>query len=556
MNKMISLIKVDINNTYGLSTMAHSLKDKKNRWRFIIFGILMMSLIPTYIMLIRALGNMYDASIQIGQRSYFLQMGIFASQILVFVFGIIYVMSKYYFSNDLDQLVPLPIKSSHILGSKFVTLMISEYLTSLPIILPFILIYGIRGKEGILYWIYSFLLALGIPVLPLVIASILVMIFMKYTNIKGKKDLLRIVGSSIFLFLILFIQFQMQSIMQKVIAGGDEFYINLAKNSNLLVMKLGVVFPPSMWGTLSLVNYGNFSGLSYVLLFFLVSIIGYIIMILLSEKIFFDGLIGNMEVYSSKSRGSRIIGIKDSIKINKPYISLAKKEVKILFRTPVYLLNSVGGVIILPAVLVMSTVTGDESLELLTKVLGEFPHFIVLPAIGMIVFLGMLNSIGCTTFSREGKNFWIQRTLPIRIEDQIIGRVLSSLIIQLVGIVAMISSIFFIAKIRLGNILIIAILGLLGSIPMTQIGMIIDILRPLLIWDNPQKAMKQNLNVLIGMGVGFLYGGILTFLTIKLFDKIDINYIYIILALIFILSSYILYIILKKLISKQFIELQ
>jgi len=70
--------------------------------------------------------------------------------------------------------------------------MISEYLTSLPIILPFILIYGIKGGSGLLYWIYSFFLIVGIPVLPLVLSSILVMIFIlsSYTLFIALKKLI------------------------------------------------------------------------------------------------------------------------------------------------------------------------------------------------------------------------------------------------------------------------------------------------------------------------------------------------------------------------------
>ena len=44
-----------------------------------------------------------------------------------------------------------PIKPSYIIGSKFVTLMISEYITTLPLILPFILIYGLNTRVNILY---------------------------------------------------------------------------------------------------------------------------------------------------------------------------------------------------------------------------------------------------------------------------------------------------------------------------------------------------------------------------------------------------------------------
>ena len=556
MNKMISLIKVDLNNTFGISSLVYNFKNKKNRWQLILFTFAMLSLIPNYIIMINGLCKIYEDYVQIGQQSYFLQTGIFATQMFVLLFGILYVLSKYYFSNDLNQLVPLPIKASHILGSKFITLMISEYLTSLPIILPFILIYGIRGGEGLIYWIYSFFLILGLPIIPLVISSILVMVFMKYTNIGGKKDLLRIIGFIMFLILLLSFQFKMQNIAQRSLTEGDEFFFELVRDSNLLVKRLGIIFPPSMWGTLALVNSTGFEGLSYLLLFFVVSILGYAIMILLSEKLFFGGLIGNIEVSSSKGKKEKIKEIEKVSNMTKPYIALAKKEIKMLFKTPVYVMNSVGGVIIVPIIIVMTILTGESSIEPLKDFVETHPHYLTLAGIGMITMLGMFNSIGVTTFSREGKNFWIQRTLPIKAEDQIIGRVLSSLVIQLIGAVVLIGSILIFIKVGLIHILIIILIGLLGSIPMTQLGMVIDILRPLLIWDNPQKAMKQNLNVLIGMGVGTIYGGAIFLLTINLLDKIDIGYVYFILFSVFIVSAYVLYNILKKLITKQFMELE
>jgi ABC-2 type transport system permease protein len=45
------------------------------------------------------------------------------------------------------------------------------------------------------------------------------------------------------------------------------------------------------------------------------------------------------------------------------------------------------------------------------------------------------------------------------------------------------------------------------SILLTAVGMIIDLARPLLDWTNPQKAIKQNLNVLLAM---FADVGVLT----------------------------------------------
>lgn len=240
--------------------------EKLRLWTITVFALAILLLIPSYLFMLEALEHIYDAYEQLGQRSYFLHMGIFASQLLVFLLGILYVMSKYYFANDLNILVPLPIKSSHILGSKFVSLMVSEYLTSLPIILPFILIYGTKGNEGILYWLYSIILILFIPILPLILASILVMVFMKHTNIKGRKDTIRVIGATLFILFLMYFQIKVQGIMQKSLMAGEDFFLRLAMDSNLLIKKLGLIFPPSMWASLSLGNYKNVFGFSYLLL--------------------------------------------------------------------------------------------------------------------------------------------------------------------------------------------------------------------------------------------------------------------------------------------------
>ena len=553
MNKILSLIKTDLNITFGLSSILYSFKTKKNRWQTMIFTIAMLSLIPSYFMLVKALIFLYDSFRQLGQQSYFLLMGFLASQMMVFFFGLLYVMSKYYFSNDLSHLLPLPIKPSYILTSKFVTIMVSEYLTSLPIFLPFVFIYGIKGGEGLLYWLYALIAAIILPVLPLVISSILIMIMMKYTNVKGKKDMLRTIVSVVFLVSIIFVQLQIQKIAQNSL--GEDFLFNLARDANLLVNKLGIAFPPSMWGALALANYDKLIGFTNLLIFTISSIIAFIIMIFLSENLFFDGLIGNIEVSASKGRGKKRNLEKTSI-VTKPYLAIARKELKMLFKTPIYLMNSVGGVIIGPLVLLMTTVTGDESIEPLREFLYGNMGIVSLGAIGMIGALGMLNSVGSTTFSREGKNFWIQRTLPIKAEDQILGRILASLTIQLIGIIVLMGSLYFVIKLDFITMITISVIGLLASIPMTQIGMIIDILRPMLTWTNPQQAMKQNLNVLIGMGVGVIYAGVLFLLVKLMLDKIDVNIIHLILTVIFIVSSVIFYGILKKLITRQFRDLE
>ncbi len=81
MEKIISLIKTDFNTTFGLSSIAYSFKNKKNRWQIIVFGIAMLSLLPTYFLLVKSLGKIYNIYNQIGQRSMFLLSGFLIAQI-------------------------------------------------------------------------------------------------------------------------------------------------------------------------------------------------------------------------------------------------------------------------------------------------------------------------------------------------------------------------------------------------------------------------------------------------------------------------------------------
>lgn len=200
MNKLVSLIKTDLNITFGISSLKYSIKNKKKRWTYIIFAAAMLSLIPSYIMMVRGLDQLYAAFRMMGQQSYFLMMGIMMSQFMIFFLGLLYAMSKYYFSSDTEQLLPLPIRPALIVGSKFTSLVISEYLVSLPIILPFILIFGIREYQSILYWLNSLLVIVLLPLLPLSIATILIMVFMKYTNIKSKRSGKNNRSAAIYLF--------------------------------------------------------------------------------------------------------------------------------------------------------------------------------------------------------------------------------------------------------------------------------------------------------------------------------------------------------------------
>ena len=554
-NKLVTLIKTDLNITFGLSSLIYNIKNKKRIFPMAMIALALMSLLPSYFLMVNALGSFYDAFRQIGQQSYFLHVGFMAAQMIVLVLGIMYVMSKYYFSNDLPRLVPLPIKPSHIIGSKFVSLMVSEYLTSLPVILPFIVIYGRSGNEGLTYWIMSFIAVVALPILPLTISSTLIMVFMKYTNIKGKKDLVRTISAVLFIIFVIFVQLKINQMTSQNLIDSENFMFNLARDANLLLSRAGIAFPTAMWGALALSNGFNITGIFHIFLFVGSGVIGYVLMMILAERIFFDGLIGNIEVSTGKGRGTGSDSFK-AIKAVNPIVTMARKELLMVFKTPVYLMNSVGGVIILPVLLAISMLTGGEAYEPMKEMLQDSRDILVLGSIGVIGSFGILNSLGSTTFSREGSNMWIQRTLPIRPKVQILGRTLASVFLQVLGGVLLIGGVLFISPLRIYEAAIILLFGVCASVPLTMIGMSVDILRPMTGWTNPQQAMKQNLNVIISMAIGtlFMFGaGFLGYLLLPSHGLWMVLGVY---AAIILASTTILYKILESLIRSRFMYME
>ncbi|QIB26755.1 putative ABC transporter permease subunit [Caloranaerobacter azorensis] len=507
MRELMSLIKVNLNINFGISSMKYTyLKQKKDIWKLVLFVVAILSLIPVYLLYIGLINGMYVGVEMVNQQSLLLLLGFLVSQIVIFLFGIVYVMSKFYFSDDLNILIPLPIKPGNIITAKFITLVVNEYLIMLPIVLPIIIIFGIRSQTNLLYWIYSIGILLLLPIIPLGLASIIVMIFMKYTNIKGKKDLLRVIGMTLLIIVILVIQLGVQFTMKDVPYGSEEQYIaEMVKENNSFIKSFKNVFPPSRWAAIALANSQKFQGFTSFALFVISSILVFYIMIIFGENIFYKGVIGGDEVLAKRKLSKKELK-KDIFKSRHPVIAIFYREIKILLRTPVFFVNSIVPIFIIPVIIIFPAIVNDGFMNSIQEFyLEENALLFNLILIGFLIFIAATNSIASTSFSREGKQFWISRIMPIKVEYQLIGKMLLSILLQLLTIVVILVAALIFIRLKLSTIIIVLILGLLGSIPVFEIGFFIDITRPLLDWDNPQKAMKQNLNVVFSMLIGMVY---------------------------------------------------
>ena len=108
------------------------------------------------------------------------------------VFGIFSIISVFYFSKDSERLLPLPIKSSELLLAKFFSALFSEYLLLIMFIYPIIFGVGLGIGASFIYYLYSLIIFILMPIIPSVIMAIILMLFnkilMEFSHIIKKAD--------------------------------------------------------------------------------------------------------------------------------------------------------------------------------------------------------------------------------------------------------------------------------------------------------------------------------------------------------------------------------
>ena len=80
------------------------------------------------------------------------------------------------------------------MGAKFTISLIYTYLSSLYFLLPFLAGYGVKAGAGPLYWVFSLVAILFVPVLPLIYGGLISMVIMRLFKRAKNKDFLTVVG--------------------------------------------------------------------------------------------------------------------------------------------------------------------------------------------------------------------------------------------------------------------------------------------------------------------------------------------------------------------------
>lgn len=493
MKKVIELTKIFLKNSFSSMELKMGLSNK-SKSRFLIYAILFLY----FAGLIIFLGyNLLNGLIAIHQET------VFVGMILFMILGVAVIQTIFssinilYFTKDNEYLLPLPLKPYQIILARTNVMLIAEYAMIFLIGLIPLTMYGILTNAGFLYYITMIFSVILIPILPILIISMIVMIIMSFAKLTKNRNRFQLIASLIVLAIIVCISLSTSSMKSDI---SNEEMAQMIVQANGMVDLVKGYFPTLDFLIDALTTNSLFVVAIEILKTLLLTILGFIVYMLIAQKIYFKGLVGNLFGGGAKKSNK---GIKqEEYKNSKLYKSYVGKEFKLLMRNPVFLMQCLLPSILIPIIMVVIIFSGVQSegasLKDISTMLRqmEMNSFLIICIIlGIIQFFTMFIYISITAISRDGENAVFIKYIPVPLYKQYIYKIMPNIIMNMVTILitlAMTQYLLHLPIITLIELFVVAtIMGILQSILM----LIVDLKRPKLNWDSEYAVAKQNLNL-------------------------------------------------------------
>ena len=512
MDKVIKLTKIFLKNSFSNmdARMGISTKSKS---KIIVYGLLFLY----FAGLIIFLGyNLLDGLIAIHQET------IFVGMILFMIFGFAIIQTIFssinilYFTKDSEYLLPLPLKPYQIILARTNVMLIAEYVIIFLIGFIPLVMYGILTGAGIVYYLTMILAVILVPILPVLLISMLVMFIMSFAKLTKNRNRFQLFATLLVLAIIIAISISTSGMKQDL--TNEEMAQMVVQANGMIELVKGYV-PTVDYLMEALTTNSLFTAIVEVLKTLGITIIGFIVYMLIAQKIYFKGLVGNLFGGGASSSNKEMN--QKEYRNSKLYKSYVGKEFKNMARNPVFLMQCLIPAVLIPIIMVVVVYAGLNSdgmgLEQITQMIQQMPtntFFIACIILGVIQFFTMFIYISITAISRDGENAVFMKYIPVSLYKQYMYKIVPNIIMNIVTIIitlGMAEYLLNLPVITLIALFVVAtIMGILQSIAM----IIVDLKRPKLNWDSEYAVAKQNLNlvfpVLLAMVnivilVGFVY---------------------------------------------------
>ena len=474
--KIKSLTKIFIKDFYQSTNLVDKETKKLNKKSIYFWMLIILSVAMIYIS--------YEAIqlfISSGTPETFINLYIvFLTILLMFQITLI-CTNIFFFSKDLEFILPLPVTSKELLIAKFNVILVLSYMTELIFGIPLFL-YGFLNYTGFDYFIWMLLLLILVPIIFVTVIGILSIILMKMFSFLKSKTILQNLVSILLIIFFLFLE-------NKIIGNID----NINK-SNYFVTPLVEI----LTGTAISEKIIN------IMILFGLDVVTLLIFVFIGQKIYLKTVlkcltVTNRRLKLSEKRKIRIKNKKTTI--GKEYI---KKEVKMLFKQPVFFMQTVLPVIMVLITIIMvanvlipvidSAIQSDETIKKSLSSM-DFNAEMICVILGFLQCMFSLSSISLTSISREGKSAIFMKYIPVSYYKQFLYKNVIQVALNIIVAIVVLAIIYiYIPKIQLVNIVLLFIISIFINLINSYLMLIVDLRKPYLNWNSEHSVVKRNDN--------------------------------------------------------------
>lgn len=555
MNKIISLSKVFTKEYVKNLKIFKKGKNGTNKSSILLWLVIILLVGITFLSY-----HLIDLLISMGIPEIFLNIYLVILAIFLLFQASMTAINVYFYSKDLEYILPLPIKPYEMLIAKFNTLLLMIYIGELVLGFIPLTLYGLMVAHSFVYFIFMIAVLIVFPLLIVILISFATTILMKIFNFIKNKNMLHLIVTVILILGILVLE--NISVNQMAINNDEINYIedNSAKQQVMQesyesLGKPFIIVNPSI-EALNNTN-GFLSSFLQILKIVAYSAISMVIFVLVSSKIYLKIILSNVTRTKRKSKNVEKIKLKSSKK-GKAYI---KKEIKMLFRRPTFFMQTIFPVIFILITVILivsvfiplidSAIQNDEDIrETLAQL--SFNMEVACYILIALQVLFSISTVSLTAISREGKDAILIKYAPIDLYKQFLYKnVLQFILNIIVSVVVLGLLLYLIPDIGIVNTILIFLISIFTNLINSYTMLLVDLRKPNINWNSEYEVTKNSdkksfqYGFMIIMVLILLYiGRLLENLNIVLGLTIEIA----IFAIIFIIYN----IILKKKINKVF----
>lgn len=399
--------------------------------------------------------------------------------------GVLFAYKEY------DMLMSLPVKTSSVIASRFLTMYTLNLALSAVVLIPMGAGYVYWMKPGILFYFTWLAGIIAAPMIPTTLAAVLGTLIILFSYRFKYANAVVTILSLTATVAVLFGSFSFANM-------GEQGQIDLSQIRSLgefMLVQIHKIYPPAILFHRCIAE----NIILDFMIFIILSFGWYFIFVQLVSTIY-KKLNTALTTFHSKSN-YKLTELKSSTQVT----ALYRKELKRFFSSTIYCLNmGIGSIMTIVVAVACLFLSKEKLLETLGLPVAWEILLRVMP-----FAIGALISLSCTTcisLSMEGKNLWIIKTLPL--EDITIykSKILMNLTLQIPA--ALIAAVIVNIKFPLSPVMrmMTFLTPLVCACFNSVYGMLINLKLPVYEWTSETALVKQSLPSMLGM-LGGLFGG-------------------------------------------------